>query len=289
VWAASKESPEANWISSTLREISDRMFPSAMRNALIGVRRVYLCPHRHLYQIPIHALFIDDTPLFQMKEVMYATKTTHIIDLLRRSPTADRRDVCWLVDKSPEFGPLRDIPMQFQSENRWGQTGLSIEDLLRMGAAAAQTVICCHGQMDEVRPGRARLQLWGGGRLLADDIHRAAIGAANLANGSGINYAGSEWLLAACESGRSRVTKMHTAPGLGLSFVSCGARRVTSSLYRVLPRTAGRFVRHYMKARRERRAAPYTDACRLLYSFGHRTRGAWAEAAAFVSFGLFGH
>src|SRR5207245_4234660 len=105
--------------------------------------------------------------------------------------------------------------------NDWGSPGLGVEDLIQRAATADEAVVCCHGQLDDVRPGRTRFRLWGGGRLVADDIHRLA-GTIVPQRQATAKLGSTDWVIAACNAGGARVA-MRTAPGLALSLVTSGA------------------------------------------------------------------
>ena len=121
--------------------------------------------------------------------------------------------------------------------------------------------------------------------MVADDIHRiAGTGTTNPGRESAIDLGRGDWVIAACDAGRARVA-MRTAPGLALSLVTCGAGRVTSCVYRVAPRVAARFLSFFLSACDGGHPAPFTAAVMDLYKKGGRS--GWAEAASFVSYGLF--
>jgi len=261
-----------------LQELSDRLFPHYLLNEIRGCRTLYLCPHRHLFQIPLHA-FPLQRPLFRDFDTSYALKTSHIMGLTSKSVQTAAPARRWtVVDEASMGDSLRWFTNWVAPENEWGRAGLGIEDFLEAGARASQAVVCCHGQLDDARPGRARLRLWGGGRLVADDIHRVA-----KVSESGVDLRGSDWVIAACDAGRARVA-MQTAPGLALSLVTCGAARVTSCLYRVRREVAARFVSNFVKACDRGSGAPFAAGVRGLGRDGGRAD--WARAASFVSYGL---
>jgi hypothetical protein len=266
-----------------LRELSARLFPVDLLNELRGCRRLYLCPHRHLFQIPLHALPLGQ-PLFTAFDTSYVLKTAHALDLLSRPrirPAAPARR--WFAVDEPALGdgmPL--VEPWVGSGNEWGRPGLQVEEFIREAASVDQAVVCCHCQLDDARPGRARFRLWGGGRLVADDIHRVARTVGNSGD-LAVDLASSDWVIAACDAGSARVA-MRTAPGLALSLVSCGAARVTSCLYHVRPQIAGRFLDNFLTACDRGDGAPFNAAVK---ETKNRGRAGWAEAASFVSYGLF--
>jgi len=280
-------SPENNK-SEILKTFSDRLFPESLLQELDGCRRLYLCPHRHLFQVPLHAFPLEN-PLFLSFDTSYAIKTTHIADLLEgpqvRSIAPTSR---WmLVDNQALGAEGFRIDSWLKNGNDWGSPGLGAEDLMRRAAMADQAVVCCHGQLDDARPGRTRFRLWGGGRLVADDIHRLT-GTIAAAHQATAKLGSTDWVIAACNAGGARVA-MRTAPGLALSLVTSGAARVTSCLFRVQPKVATRFLNFFLTASGAGHHAPFTAAIRGLYNQGKRDgreRAGWAEAASFTSYGL---
>jgi hypothetical protein len=267
-------------LPEVLRELGRHLFPQDLLTELQGVRRLYLCPHRHLFQVPIHAVPLPDGSYpFLRWEVMYAIKLAHVVGLLaRRAERSTRTGRKWsLIDES-EFGEFtRALSPGLVGENRWAKQQLGVEELLTEGTSADRSLIFCHGQMDDVRPGRARLRLWGGGRLVADDIHRLS---------GTIDFSASDWAIAACDAGLARIG-MQTAPGLALSFVTSGAHRVTSCLYRVHPQVASDFVSQFFRFDDAGEEAVFTHACRAVAG-EPVDLAAWAKAASFTSYGLFG-
>ncbi len=269
-WSFASDGP----LPESIVSLGAELFPPEMLEALNGIRRLYVCPHRHLFQIPIHALPVRGKPLYEQFDVSYAMKTVHVVDLLRHRTGQNAATRLWLIDTKDDSVSSELLLRRFNASNSWANAGLSAEGLLRDGAVAHQTVMCCHGQMDEARGGRARLRLWGGGRLVADDIHRVSHVSARQNGYQPVDFSTSDWVIAACDAGASRIA-METAPGISLSLVSCGARNVTSSMFRVTPSTAHRFVRYYLEARDEDRPAAFSTACRRV---GSRTRQSWAQA-----------
>ena len=274
----------------TLEQLSEAVFPGFLEKELQGCARLYLCPHRHLFQVPIHALPLG-RPIFSRFEISYALKTAHLMGLVSRSlkvASAPKRRLMFvdngaLVDNGADHS-RRIQEWLLKNENQWGREGLGVEEVLAAGATADQAVICCHGQADAARRGRARLRLWGGGRLLADDIHRIA-GSSAPARDTAVNLNGTDWLIAACDAGRPRVA-MRTTPGLSLSLVTCGAGRVTSSLFRIKPEVAARFLSSFLTACDNRQSAPFTGAVREMYRMSGAAVARWSGAASFVSYGL---
>jgi hypothetical protein len=270
-----------------LQELSDRLYPDYFLRAIRGYRRLYLCPHRHLFQVPLHA-FPLGTPLFRAGfDVSYGLKTAHLASLVypERLRRGSRNDRFVLVDTAALQGSARYLDRWVNGRNSWGRAGLGIEEIMRHGAAADQTIVCCHGQLDEARPGRARFRLWGGGRLIGDDFHRLG-GRPNSKRAASVDLTGSDWVIAACDAGGARVS-LRTAPGLALSLVTCGAERVTSCLYRLKPPIATRFLSRYLSATDRGSDAAFTVAVRGVYNNRTGGRAAWAEAASFTSYGLF--
>ena len=285
----------ANWSNEkngakNLDALGTHIFPEAIKAAVRDCDRVYLCPHRHMFLIPIHALPRKD-PLFQYREVSYALKTTHVAELASRPslPASPRRRLV-LVDRNAlvvrEGKDDRDysgwvLGAAGPRSNQWNRRSLSTEEIIREASGADQAVICCHGQMDLARFGKTRLRLWGGGRLLADDVRRTAtLGPDKL------DLSRSDWLVAACDAGSAKIA-MKTAPGFSLSFVTCGASRVTSSLYRITPETGARFVSAFLRASNSGKESPFMAALGEISS----GPGSWGNNfvlyASFVSYGLF--
>jgi hypothetical protein len=274
---------------SALKELSDRLFPGKLLYELRGFRKVYLCPHRQLFQIPIHAFPLPlegRCPLSVGFDVSYALKTAHIVDLLGRTSSIHRMPTKrWsAVDTDEMHGKASILANWTDGSNQWGRERLGIEGFLREAAMADQAIVCCHGQLDEARPGRTRLNLWGGGRLLADDIHRIAGG---IGSGQKLDLSGSDWVIAACDAGRPSRVAISTAPGLALSLVVCGAGHVTTCLYRVTPEIAAQWISKFLSACDNPipQQSPFATAARR--SYGRGSRDGWATMASFVSYGLF--
>jgi hypothetical protein len=256
------------------------LFSEEVMRELDGISRIYLCAHRHLFQIPMHALPLSDGSYpFLRWEVGYALKLQHLADLLasKSRPLPDNRSDYALVDvdEFPPFGSR--LLSSIGRGNHWAQDGLGIEQIVEQASAARRAIVFCHGQMDKFRPQKARLRLWGGGRLTADDIQRMS---------GTIRRGGGEWMVAACQAGKARVG-MQTTPGLALSLVMSGAPRVTSCFYSVSPESAHAFVARHMRASDEGVSSPFTSACRSLYQELPNGAG-WPVAASFASYGLFG-
>lgn len=261
------------------------LFSEELRNELDGISRLYLCGHRHLFRIPIHAMPLSDGSYpFAKWELMYALKLQHIVEQLLAnarhgaSDSSNRNDKYALidVDSFPDVGSK--LLSSTGSVNRWRQGGSTVEErILKPASKAHRAVIFCHGQMDNVRPTRARLRLWGGGRLVADDIHRLS---------GAVDLGASDWTIAACDAGSSRVG-MQTAPGLAMSLVTGGARRVTSCLYKIHPQIAGEFISSFLHLDDYGDPAAFTKACRAVTG-DQTSMTSWAKAASFVSYGLFG-
>jgi hypothetical protein len=234
------------------QELSARLFPRDLVSELAEASSVYICPHRHLFQLPIHALQAGSAPLYQQWRVSYALKTQHIIRLL--TTKSRQTDHVWaLVDTSSDDNALEGVAEKLapwiQGRNAWGEQGTAVDALLRRASQARMAIIVCHGQRDD-RPGRGRLRLWGGGRILADDLLRIQA-----------DHSGTDYVVAACDVGASR-SALQTTPGFALSLVGCGARSVTSSLYKVGPRTATRFIGRLLPRLSCRNPDAYTFACR---------------------------
>jgi hypothetical protein len=271
-----------------LKDFSDRLFPQSLLQELEGCRSVYLCPHRHLFQVPLHAFPLRN-PLFVNFYASYAIKTAHIADMLERphvcSKSPHRR---WMmVDRNALEGEAWQIEPWLKQRNHWRSPHVSADQLIQEAANADQAVVCCHGQLDDVRPGRTRFRLWGGGRLVADDLHRVAGTGAPMQERS-VSFASSDWVIAACNAGGARVA-MRTAPGLALSLVTSGAARVTSCIFRVQPKLAGRFLNSFLSECDAGHRAPFTAAVRRLYNQDRKVGSigvGWAEAASFTSYGL---
>lgn len=260
--------------------LGKHLFSDELVTELRDIDRLYLCPHRHLFQVPIHALPLSDGSYpFMRWDISYGIKVAHLVSLLRRgtgTKATGSRDLWGLADVG-EFGVATDPLARWLAEaNHWEEGDLDIEKILFRGSEARRALFYCHGQMDDLRPGRARLRLWGGGRLTSDDIHRVS---------NAVDFGQSDWTIAACDAGSTRVG-MQTAPGIGLSFVTAGARRVTTCLYKVDPRDASEFIAQVFRSTEAGDPSPYTAACRSVTG-NVGTMSGWAKAASFVSYGLF--
>lgn len=269
-----------------LSELSKRLFPSVLRSALAGQRGVYLCPHRRLFQVPLHAFPLDE-PLFTRFQVSYAVKTQHVIEMLKADAGTRPEKPLWTLLNTRELGDAaRMLPGELRSRNAWSRP-LSVDQAMRDAADAQLAVVCCHGELDHARPTRARLCLWGGGRITADDLYGLATPAAPGAHPV-LDFSRTVWVIAACDAGNTRIG-LQTAPGFGLTLVHCGAAGVTTCIYRVQPHVAARFLSLYMQFCNEY-PAPFTKVVRSMFAndphrgFSRHTR--WAWAASFVSYGL---
>lgn len=259
--------------------LGKHLFSDELVAELQGVDRLYLCPHRHLFQVPVHALPLPDGSFpFTRWDISYGIKVAHLVSLLMRGDGAKAIPDLWGLADVGEFGAAAaPLASWLNGTNHWGEDGLDTEKILLRGSQARRALFYCHGQMDDLRPGRARLRLWGGGRLTSDDIHRVS---------STVDFGRSDWTIAACDAGSTRVG-MQTAPGIGLSFVTAGARRVTTCLYKVDPHDASEFISQFFRSAEAEDPAPYTAACRALTGDA-ATMSGWAKAASFVSYGLMG-
>jgi hypothetical protein len=270
--------PSNSYISgrANLDDLGKELFPDDLRADLDQFRRLYICPHRQLFQVPIHALPLD-RPLFKTHEISYGLKTEHVAKLVSEPqvPPGEIRNRFALIDHASLGAEHYRQVRRLGKHNQWSKEGLGVEELLKEATRADQAVICCHGQMDPARAWKTRLRLWGGGRLTVDDIGRVAV-----AGSGSTDYIGSDWVIAACDAGRSKVA-MRMTEGLSLRLVSVGARRVTSSLYRITPEIASRFLSYYLVASDDKHGSPFTAAVR-----GMAGRD-WNGAASFVSYGLF--
>jgi len=272
-WALPEQAPER--VPDVLAALGSDLFPRHLLKELSDVSRVYLCPHRNLFQIPMHALpTADGGRVFSTWEVSYALKAAHIVSLLKND--RHRRGYRpWSLVDTRDYREL----WQFLSsktkhrQNRWGIPRNSSDEILEEASQASVATMLCHGQIDEARAGRARFRLWSGGRLLAADIQRIDA-----------DYSSTDWIVAACDATHARVTT-RTDPGLALSLVARGAKSVTSCLFRIYPQTAERFLDRYLSHLGRGSAAAFTRACKKLVNGWDPAQG-WSIAASFVSYGL---
>ena len=135
-----------------VRQLSNAVFPDFLRNELGAYKRLYLCPHRHLSEIPLHALFpgnkasddervLEGAPFFSHFEVSYALSTAHVMQMVcssRNTPASPVRR--WaVVDEAALFNRRLDsgwVPEWLKGRNQWGRKGLGIEELMAEGAAS---------------------------------------------------------------------------------------------------------------------------------------------------------
>jgi hypothetical protein len=265
-------------LPNMLFQLGQRLFPQELIKELSHVSHLYICPHRHLFQIPLHALVTSEQKvLFEKWTVTYAMKISHLIDLLSRQSTNASGPLWSLVDTSdPNTAKLLSALAHWidPRTNIWGTAGIAVEDILKGASQSNLAIVLGHAQKDEGRAGRARLRLWGGGRLLADDIHRVGEG-----------YENTNWIIVACDAAFSRV-RMQTGPGIALSLVTLGAPSVTACIYRVTSVTAQQFVDSLFRAPGNGDSRQFTDACREIMKSRSPFVQRWAAAASFVSYGL---
>lgn len=266
-------------LPGVLGELGAKLWPRRLQQALEGVKQLYVCPHRQMFQLPLHALPMQggQAPC-RTWNIRYALRTRHIVELLRTRELlgSSTGDLWALVDT--------DDPLLAKTErlmgrrfckwtNQWRAAHMSPESILRQSRGPALNLVLAHAQADASRPGASRIRLWEGGRLLADDIARC-----------GSDIVGSSWLLIACEAASTRVGGQ-TTPGLALTLVGEGAMDVTSCLYRVPHKAAEEFALHFLAARYRSCPSPFTAACRAI-SREKPLTSAFAHAAGFVSYGL---
>jgi CHAT domain-containing protein len=284
-------------------EHGDRLLPPAVHEALVGCHTLLLTPHRHLRQLPLHAMQVSDferdgtfgassdiSPSRYLFE-RFAVQVLPSLALPFPAEPAERvgaspaRQVLLMgcaqdAFRSPE---LEDVPSELAAlAQSWAAAGqrvqtheLGVDALLPAGASLGQWPtfdvihLACHGRFDEASPFDAALYL-GAEALRARDFFDLQLRAEVVC-------------LSACDVGQhsDRLDGLALVSdewlGLAMPIFQAGARALLTSLWRADSKKTREFmgVFHSALAAGDSPARAHQQAC--LAMLHNRVRfGLWA-------------
>ena len=251
---------------------STSLLPVDLQEFILRYALVYFCPHKGLYDFPMHLTRLHDGVLLcERKQVLY---TRSVGDLAERAATpktglyiAVNTDDVNIEKAAGEF-----IPKRQRVQNRW-HAAVSVTDRLADIQAAGLTLLIAHG-MRHKDPRLTSLGFPRGGRLQVSQVQR-----------SSNDFTGCEILAMSCHSGASKVSDGAATLGLCGAFLERDADAVLGCLWEPILQEGVRFAGAYLSTRERgrSRAEAYQDALlEVLYSADTPAEGLLYAAPFFL-------
>lgn len=250
------------------------MLTAALQKFISRYDLIYFCPHKTLYDLPMHLFYLSDGSLLcESKHTFYTRSVGDLID----RPTVTKTGEYIAIntnDAAVEKAVREFSPHLYQGQNHW-QDSVSVIDRLTSIQQSGLTLLITHG----MRHQDPRLMSFGfprSGRLLVTNIRSPAN-----------DFRGCELVTIACHSGAGKSRAASANLGLCGAFLERNAEAVLGCLWRPITQEGIRFAGSYILERKagRSRAKAYQEALlNVIHSTNTRAEGL-IFAAPFYLFG----